>query len=94
MPTLDSKKLGRNLKKARESAGFSVEETAEMLGVSKAYYLRMEAGESVPRLPHVLALCFATGADMNKMILSAVVELCHDSEFWKNCPQEGNNLLQ
>lgn len=94
MPTLDNKKLGRNLKKAREHAGFSVEEMAEILGISKAYYTRIEAGESVARMPHLLALCFATETDLNTLFIGAVVEMCLDDDLWKNCTQEGSNLIQ
>lgn len=51
--------LGDSLRKARKQAGFTQEELAEHVGVSRAAIARYEAGEIEPSLKTMILLCDA-----------------------------------
>jgi len=48
--------LGNNIKKARERAGFTQDQLAEQIGVSRTAIARYEAGEIEPRLKNLIAI--------------------------------------
>lgn len=52
----DSKKLGKNLKKAREKAGLTQQEVADQVGIHVNYYARIERGEEVAALETLRAI--------------------------------------
>lgn len=43
-------KLGRNLKKARQSSGLTQREVADKVGINTNFYARLERGEEKPSL--------------------------------------------
>ena len=90
----DYKTIGENVKKARERAGISVEEMAEFLGISKAYYMRIEAGTSAPRVPHLFGVCQATNTSLNTLFGYQKREQPLKSAFWMNCTTDEGNLPQ
>ena len=57
--------FGKQLKKAREAAGFTQEKAAPLFGISLRGYCRWEAGETEPPFSTVVDMCrrFNVSAD-------------------------------
>lgn len=55
---------GDYLRKARESAGMSQAELAEVTGMSRRTVVRYESGEGVLRRPQMIAWAMATGVSL------------------------------
>ena len=58
------KQIGVNLKFARETQGWSVEQVAEMVGMKPATIEKMEAGEFDVKLSQVAKVCEVLGCKL------------------------------
>ena len=58
------KQIGVNLKFARETQGWSVEQVAEMVGMNPATIEKMEAGEFDVKLSQVAKVCEVLGCKL------------------------------
>jgi transcriptional regulator with XRE-family HTH domain len=58
------KQIGVNLKFARETQGWSVEQVAEMVGMKPATIGKMEAGEFDVKLSQVAKVCEVLGCKL------------------------------
>ena len=60
--------LGKRIKKARESAGFTQEELAERIGTSRAAIARYESGDIEPRLEKLIAIAKTLGVSTDYLL--------------------------
>lgn len=62
------KKLGTNLRKARNRRGLTRAEVAERIDLPEEVYGRMERGFMLPRLERLLVLCETLGETPDKLL--------------------------
>jgi len=60
--------IGERLRAARESAGLTLERTAELAGLSKAHLSRLESAERQPSIAALLALSDAVGVPVSNLL--------------------------
>ena len=61
-------KIGQNIRKIRKAHGFSQEELAEMIGVSRQTMSKYETGESLPDIEKCKQLANAFGVTVDDLI--------------------------
>ena len=49
--------LGQTIKSLREKQGYSLDEFAHIVGVTKQTLIKWEHGVSIPRIKHVVKIC-------------------------------------
>lgn len=62
------KKLGSNLKKAREVKGYSLQYVGDKLGVSRQTVFTWEAGTRTINADYLFDYCDVVGVDVNEVV--------------------------
>ena len=65
---IDKKSIGRRLKMARQSTGYTQESLSEEMGCTSKYISKVENGASAPSLPFVIKFSEITGSDLNYLL--------------------------
>ncbi len=60
--------IGERLRSARERAGFTLDQTAELSGLSKAHLSRLESAERQPSIAALLTLADALGTPVSTLL--------------------------
>lgn len=67
---MDSQKLGRNIRKARESAGMTQAELARTVGISENYMHFIEVGRKEPSLRTAVIIATELNTTVDKLVMN------------------------
>ena len=86
-------KFNEKLTKLRKSKGYTQEELAEKIGVSRQAVARWEAGETTPEMAMLIGLCKAFGVSADYLILDDV-ETVEDIPIVKEKTEEISEAIR
>ena len=69
---MDERQVGKNIKKIRKSRGFSLNELADMIGMTKGYISKIENSSSAPPLSTLSKIGISLGVEMGELTAEKV----------------------
>ena len=68
LPTIETMKIGKNLRRMRNERFMTREELAELTGLHRDHIGRIERNEVEPRIPTIRGLAEALGVDPSELV--------------------------
>lgn len=91
---INEKLIGIRIMQQRKALGFSQEELAEQVGLSKNHISNIECGKSMPTTRFILQICSILGETPDYYLIGKITEETNKiTELAKRLPNESQRIL-